>query len=206
MSMNIKKQRTKNIHEGFIPYHFLHKSGKGFTLVETLVAISLLTIAIVAPMSLTMLALSSAIYARDQITAYYLAQEGIEAVRSVRDGNILASALGTPTPIMQGIPNTTGAPFRVDTHTVPATLTDCASDPGGECKVLQTSCDAQGNCDLYGYASGWTNTSFTRSVSAVFLNPDEVRVSVTVSWDTSPFNTRSFTISDNLYNWPYPQE
>jgi len=185
MSMNIKKQRTKNIN-------------KGFTLVETLVAISLLTISIVAPMSLTMLALSSAIYARDQITAYYLAQEGIEAVRSVRDGNILVTALGTPTPILSEgtgpgqIPSTSGTPFTIDTHTIPATMALCDS---GTCRVLET------DGDLYGYSSGWTNTTFTRSVSATVISQDEVRISVTVSWNTSPFNVRSFTLSDNLYAW-----
>ena len=50
---------------------------KGFTLIETLVAVSLLTVAIVAPMTLTARSLSAAYYARDQITAFHLAQEAI---------------------------------------------------------------------------------------------------------------------------------
>ena len=65
---------------------------KGFTLIETMVAISILMVAIVAPMSLAAQSLSAAYYARDQITAFYLAQEGIEVVRSVRDTNILKIA------------------------------------------------------------------------------------------------------------------
>src|SRR5665213_1019796 len=76
---------------------------RGFTLVETLAAISLITIAIVAPMALTVQSLQAAYYARDQITASNLAQEGIEAIRSVRDGNILATAKGTATDLFQGI-------------------------------------------------------------------------------------------------------
>ena len=72
----------------------LRRKKTGFTLLETLVAITLLTIAIVAPMSLTTQALGSAYYARDQITASYLAQEGLEAVRSVRDANIISNSLG----------------------------------------------------------------------------------------------------------------
>src|SRR3972149_102217 len=62
---------------------------RGFTLIETLVAISLLSIAIVAPMSLTSQSLTAAYYARDQVTAFNLAQEGLEAVRAFRDGQVL---------------------------------------------------------------------------------------------------------------------
>src|SRR3989338_11299272 len=43
------------------------RASRGFTLIETMVAIALLTISIVAPMSLTTQSLASAYYARDQI-------------------------------------------------------------------------------------------------------------------------------------------
>ena len=61
----------------------------GFTLIETLVAVSLLSVSIVAPMALTTQSLTAAYYARDQVTAFNLAQEGIEAIRAIRDGQIL---------------------------------------------------------------------------------------------------------------------
>src|SRR3989344_4356012 len=70
------------------------RTSRGFTLIETLVAVSFLTVAIVAPMTLTTKSLSTAYYARDQITSFHLAQEAIETVRHVRDGNILSNALG----------------------------------------------------------------------------------------------------------------
>ena len=65
------------------------KKNSGFTLIETLVAISLLSVSIVAPMALASQSLAAAYYARDQITAYHLAQEAIEAMRSIRDRQIL---------------------------------------------------------------------------------------------------------------------
>ena len=52
-----------------------------FTLVETLIAISIVTIAISGPMLSASRALIAANIARDQLTASYLAQEGIEYVR-----------------------------------------------------------------------------------------------------------------------------
>src|SRR5258708_2821268 len=70
---------------------------RGFTLLETMVAVTLLAVAIVAPMQLTAQSLASAYYARDEVTAFYLAQEGIEAVRNVRDNNILLDSQGGST-------------------------------------------------------------------------------------------------------------
>ena len=64
-------------------------SQAGMTLIETLVAITILTVAIVSPMSLTMQSLSASYYARDQVIAFNLAQEAIESLRARRDANIL---------------------------------------------------------------------------------------------------------------------
>jgi type II secretory pathway pseudopilin PulG len=65
-----------------------HQRGSlAFTLIETLVAISILTIAITGPLAIIAQALRSSYFARDQITAYYLAQEAIEYIRNQRDMN-----------------------------------------------------------------------------------------------------------------------
>ena len=166
----------------------------GFTLIETLVAISLLMTAIVAPMALAAQSLASAYYARDQITAYFLAQEAIEAVRSVRDGNILHDALsnGSPRDLLSTIP--VGQNFTIDSTT--NTMTPCF----GACSALQT------NGEFYGYGdggSGWKATPFTRTVFAKFVagTTDEVQITSTVSWKTGSYNIRTFSITENLYRW-----
>lgn len=177
------------------------KTHSGFTLIETLVAISLLTIAIVAPMSLTAQSLQSAYYARDQITAFYMAQEAIEALRSVRDSQILQIAHtvdASSVNIFGPIP-LSDQPFRVDARQTNSSsaITACSGDPGGVCIPLET------DGTLYGYQSGWTATNFTRTVKAHFIGAgqDEIRVTVTVSWQTGAFQTRSFSISENMYRW-----
>jgi prepilin-type N-terminal cleavage/methylation domain-containing protein len=173
--------------------NYLRKSGKGFTLIETLVAVTLLTVAIIAPMSLTVRSLAAAYYARDQITAFHLAQEAIESIRHARDHNILLTAQGTPTDLLAGVPSTNGAPFIVDT--VDDSMELCSE----ECEPLRS------NGSLYGYGSGgsWEDTRFTRSVEAEFVGggTDEVHILVTVSWQTGSFQRRSISISENLYRW-----
>src|SRR5438046_1665614 len=65
------------------------KAKIGFTIIETLVAIAILLLAIVGPLSIASTSLNSAYYAKDQVTAFYLAQEGIEYMRFLRDTNSL---------------------------------------------------------------------------------------------------------------------
>lgn len=171
---------------------------RGFTLIETLVAVSLLTIAIVAPMTLISKSLSAAYYARDQVVAFHLAQEAIETVRHVRDHNVLVVALGSPADILDGIP--IGSPFVVNTLDDDIDEAACIS---GTCPPLQL--DPSGT--FYGYGTGWTDTRFTRAVEAETVRedesstPQEIRISVTVSWQTASFQSRSITISENLYRW-----
>jgi prepilin-type N-terminal cleavage/methylation domain-containing protein len=62
-------------------------SQKGFTLVETLVAIAVLMIAIAGPLVIANKALTAALYSKDQSVASYLAQEEIEIIKNARDNN-----------------------------------------------------------------------------------------------------------------------
>lgn len=71
------------------PCFRLHTSTLAFTLIETLIGLAILSAAIVVPIRLTYKSFLSARYARDQLTAVYLAMEGIEYVRQRRDTNRL---------------------------------------------------------------------------------------------------------------------
>lgn len=69
--------------------HFKTKKEKGFTIMETLVAIAILLLSITGPMAFSQNGLRAAFYARDQVTAFYLAQDAIEFVKNRRDHNAL---------------------------------------------------------------------------------------------------------------------
>jgi len=64
---------------------------RGFTLVETLVAIAIFTASILAVMAVLANSISDTNYAKKKITAAYLAQEGIEYVRKMRDTFVLTN-------------------------------------------------------------------------------------------------------------------
>lgn len=57
----------------------------GFTLLEALVAISILMVAVSAPITIAQKGLSSAVYSKDQMIAAYLAQDAIEYIKNKRD-------------------------------------------------------------------------------------------------------------------------
>lgn len=63
----------------------------GFTLIETFVAIVVLTIAVLGPMTLLSRALQDSRYIRDEIIATFLAQEGVEQVIDKRNQDTLTA-------------------------------------------------------------------------------------------------------------------
>jgi Tfp pilus assembly protein PilV len=64
--------------------------GGGFTLVEALIAISIFTMSLLGIMSILADNITNIGYAKQKMTATYLAQEGIEYVRNIRDTKALS--------------------------------------------------------------------------------------------------------------------
>jgi prepilin-type N-terminal cleavage/methylation domain-containing protein len=66
-------------------FPMINKRQAGFTLLETLVAVFILTIALNSLFSLVANSLFSSQYAKNEITATYLAQEAVDYIRNNRD-------------------------------------------------------------------------------------------------------------------------
>lgn len=186
------------------------KYQRGFTLMETLVAVLLLVIAIAGPLTVASRAFNSALVAKDQITAYYLAQDALEYVRFRRDSSCLTSLVADATQTCQAAGTWLNAfgsncntSCKVDT--ILNTITACVSS--------NTTCvinyDSTGKRYLH---TGGTATKFKRYVQiasgASAPTTKEALVTVTVSWPTTaatqagcPTNTRCVILKEYLYNW-----
>lgn len=71
------------------------QKNKAFTLIETLIAISIFSLSILGLLSVLSSGISNTGYAKKKIIASYLAQEGIEYMRNLRDTFVLYN--GDPT-------------------------------------------------------------------------------------------------------------
>ncbi len=166
----------------------------GFTIIETLVAIAILITVIVGATSAAQTGLSSYIFSKDQIIAFYLAQEGFEWLRAARDENVLNSR-----PWLVGITSVSSDPCYFGNS---CTISSIES-------IVPTRCSAPGACpalrqnpsnSFYGYNSSWTLTPFTREISIMPLSADEIAVTITVSWSKGGVS-REFKGRENLFNW-----
>ena len=180
---------------------------KGFTLVETLVAITILLVAIVGPMTIAARGLQSAFFAKDQITAFFLAQEGVELVRAIRDQNAL-----------------TGQDWLEDIP--PGTCTNSASGCGLDAQSISTQPPLFYNCNggsqecrlnydpnsladnsrrrgLYNYTNG-NPSPFTRQIWIREVqggNDKEATVTVIVSWQSGLFAaTKTVMVESRIFN------
>lgn len=165
----------------------------GFTLVESLVAITVLLTAVTGPLTIAAQGIGLANFARQQITAIFLAQEAIEYVRNVRDGNILTN--DDPALWLEGLSECmSGTPCIID-----VTQPSVKSCSGGVCVPIRFH-EESGH---YGYSetSGWEETPFTREITITETEEDaEVLVGVSVSWQTGVLS-KDFTVEETLLNW-----
>jgi prepilin-type N-terminal cleavage/methylation domain-containing protein len=187
----------------------LKKMQRGFTLIETLVAVLLLVIAIAGPLTVASRAFNSALVAKDQITAYYLAQDALEYVRFRRDNACLTSFNANPTQTCQAAGTWLSAfgtncdtSCRVDTNV--NSIQACTISNATSCLLNYDT-----SLKRYTHAAG-TATKFKRYVDLDRGVPTakETLVTVTVSWPTNattqagcPTNTRCVILQEYIYNW-----
>ena len=173
-----------------------NKRKRGFTIIELVVAIFIITIGLVAAASLMSYSISAVIIGKSQIIATDLAQEGLEVVRNIRDNNWHC--------IADSDCSLTGGDDWKDG------LDGCSAG----CRVIYSSASLlflAGNPVLkinddgyYQYALG-DNTRFYRKIT-ITDNPDgdpatdDIKVTSEVSFSE---RGRSYSVSaeDRLYDW-----
>ncbi len=190
---------------------FSAQKNRGFTLVETLVAISIFTMSVVAVLSVISSSLANISYAKNKIMAGYLAQEGVEYIRNMRDTYILDDPRDgwkdsannfrlkiAPCIISDGCYFDDQTLIYTSGLNKPMTLIPLISC-SGPCPSLYYS-------SLYGsynYSQSGAKTPFIRKVLITYpdgTGDNEVKVTSTVSW-VQGSGTYNIVLSENLFNW-----
>ncbi len=163
----------------------------GFTLIETLVAVSVLAFAFLGPLTLGYFSIRSASVAKNQLTAFFLAQDAMEFIRNWRDTNFLRRE--PMVSWMFGLTPCRASNCYVETtKDYPNGINTC-----GVCPKLKYNSTSR----LYNYTTG-SDTVFTRTIRFTDPPPSvyEEKVTITISWTERSY-TRSFTLEENIFNW-----
>jgi prepilin-type N-terminal cleavage/methylation domain-containing protein len=183
----------------------------GFTLVETIVAVTILVTAITGPMVLAASSLRATRDARNELIATHLAEESIEVLHNIRDNNITNYPSGSW--LTSILPGCDGAGCVIDVTAQDLNLVwslsaviPCAPDCTSISPVYYNP-----NSGLYRQSSSaltspWVLTPFKRTVRVVGVDDPvtplrQVRIFSTVTFLGFGGKERSITVDDDLYNW-----
>lgn len=178
---------------------------RGFTLIETLVAVLLLVTAVAGPLTIASKGLTATLVAKDQFIGFYLAQDAVEHIRFIRDSNTLSggnwlTGAGSASGISLSacISSDGSATCYLDSlGTHPASPTACS----GACPTLRFDTANK----YYNYNSGFNPTPqrFTRTISIKNDGvSEEATVTVQVTWSDIVGVTRApVIVRENIYSW-----
>ncbi len=195
-------------------------STKGFTLVETLVALAIIMVAITGPFAATENSINATTIAHDKSAATFLAQEGVEYIHAIRDKIYIkecfsnngincstwwdvftTNTYGSGYNVLQCLG---GTPCSLDmtksqyVSTPPFTSGALATCSGGVCGKLYLT-----SSPLYAYtisSLGNTPTIFSRKIVTTKMSDTAIKVEVTVTWREQA-GVQSVTATDILTSW-----
>lgn len=201
---------------------------RGFTLVETLMSVLILAFVITGPMAFTAQSIKAAMYARDQVVAFYLTQEAVELVKNARDNKGLAAVngeceaqnansafwlscyLGGGDLLLSSCMPTNSSPVArycavgLDSASNPVVL-PCSGGPLTCPELSRSATNATGL--FYAYptspSAAWIPSGYRRVVSIMPVPGREAReaeITVSIYWKSGTID-REFTVRQNITNW-----
>ncbi len=157
----------------------LNKNNKGFTLLETIVAVGLIVVGLIAALALITNSLFYVSNIQDRLAAANLMAEGIEVTKNIRDNNWLQNKVWNDGFLADG-------DYQVAYNST--TLSSFSGSP--------LLLDSNG---LYNYTSGAV-TPYVRKISIANFSNYEIRIIATVTWQRRGI-TYSSSAEDHLFNW-----
>lgn len=168
---------------------------KGFTLIEIMIAVSVLLIGIVAIYSLVPHILQTTVVNFEKFKAIQLAREGLEIVRNLRDGNWLEQFADPSNLWLEGLTGgACGGVFEVDYEDLDENFENPVLDCWiGNERYLRID-DTAGKEGFYNYTTG-PETKYKRKIT-INDNGDYLSVQVEIFW-----SSKTLTVIEHLYNW-----
>lgn len=168
----------------------------GYSLVEVLIAIAVLLLSVVGPLTIASKSLQSSFVARDQITATYLAQEGIELVTAYRNNSVI-DAISTN--------NFANRWDWVDASNLSAcfngagcNLDSTVAHSNWSNASLSESCGSANACQA---TVDGERSKFTRVINLTRTGADDrVYVAVEVRWTTASGANQAVSLETELYD------
>lgn len=154
---------------------------RGFTLVEAMVALVLITVAMGPVFILATSAINTASRVEHNLIASNLAQEGIETLRNIRDTNWLNEAM-----FDNNIPAGT---WRIQWDTM-----------GGDFMAVGSNPVLKKNNGLYNYSTG-VDTVFRRTINISKPNSGELVLTSLVTWIERGGINRTVSVESHLFDW-----
>lgn len=182
---------------------------RGFTIVEVLISLTIFSIAIAGVITVAAQGGLNVNASKMSVTATYLADEGVELMRAMRDTAVLGAGAGAESAGWAAFTSSFGA-------TACTAASPCDIDPTGSSSPFPSvsnvvSCASGGYCPLYVTTAGgaYTDLSVGAALSPysrqIVVTPmgsggNEVRVTVKVKYllGTVP---ETITASEDLFNW-----
>ncbi len=154
-------------------------TGAGFTLIEALVALVILSISIVPALILSSNLSEIASVAKNNLIAANLAQEGVEVVRAIRDTNWF-NGVAFNTGLANGV-------YRTEWNS--DALLSLGTNP-----PLKL-----GN-GLYNYSVG-QDTVFKRTITLTNIGAAELKVVSDITWTERRDRVKNIQVESRLFDW-----
>lgn len=150
-------------------------------LIEAMVGISIAVVGLLGVLTLLSHSVALNRTVSNQLTASYLAAEGIEISKNIIDTNIIQG-----NPWNEGLDSS--GKYEADYLSLNLT----------QSQNRRLLFDDTSN--LYGYSNG-AQSRFTRIISVSPVSPDEIKINSTVSWTDRGSAKFQISMEDHFFNW-----
>ena len=181
---------------------FIKKKQKGFTIIEVLISLFIIVIGVIGSSIVIQDIFVNTFTASHKLTAAYLAKEGLEIVRNIRDTNWLKGEnydiglVQSSPPSFHGCDPAISRYCEADLRDTSLNSINASSHPNPTFLKLSNH---------FEYSSFGNQTIFTRKIEivkvlATVIEPEFLKVKVIVGWQERN-EDKEIIIEGNLYDW-----